>query len=621
MLFLGPVFTVFGMEDTSEQKDLLLNNIPGLLGYSQKEVKNNKNKQSEYLKKLQLVASLTIIQEELRKKVGVISDTTNDMQESLKDFFYRFGFVYTDRPCRVQQILCGSHIFFEDGNHESEIVPDTFVLTTADAKAAYLQAKNLLKIESLTASDRMEKILSKSGLASLDRTHNKLGLFIETLLAADNHELVALGKWLQHTRACEKQSKEVLSINTLLKEVALAHDPLFLRNTAGNQAAKTFGEKIEKEIEPILGFVSSYLPAFKGLLGVSKSFIEFQESYTESDELPNFDRYEKLRSIFIKPYTLVNEKLQQSHTLYSVLQKELVSHLQDRTCKNRLELIKNYSRPLYPQSFVDSVFPEKLSSNNVVVNVDVTPDEWVGSAKKFESKRKNTDRSQQQQRNKKVTQKKNQQKKSSNVQSAKKIEKEFDGEKEPQTSKNIIQQNSSPKKLPNVIYDQRVLRWRDSAFLVEQNPDERSLLYHTMPFVVNQLNKLCGVRVKQANRTHPGREDTHYYMGGEIHYKKGERTGQKETVLFALCEDDSGIAYHVGWNPKEDSLFEVFATSEYDYKFPPSNYEPTFEKNTVVVNVNDEKFKAAYRESQFCYEVDDAVNGVTIILFKPSFNA
>ncbi len=137
LMLFGNSSILFSMESKTQNKDILTN-IPALLGYSGQEVKINKSKQSEYLGKVQLLASLSLVQETLRRDVSIMSDTTDAMQNYLKDSYYRIGFKYIDRPCKVSQILEGSLVTYEDNDGETEIIPSQFICTTPEAKAAYL---------------------------------------------------------------------------------------------------------------------------------------------------------------------------------------------------------------------------------------------------------------------------------------------------------------------------------------------------------------------------------------------------------------------------------------------------------------------------------------------------
>ncbi len=624
ILLFGFNAHVVGMEESSQNKPILTS-IPVFLGFSQEEVKKNSGKQNEYLGKLRSLASLLLVQEKLRKNVATISEVTDIMQDCLKDgSYYRTEFKYTDRPCRINQIPCGSEVVFADGDREREIFPDTFVLTTPEAKAAYLQAKNLLKVKNCSAFDRMERICNRQGLLTIEKTRNKLNSFIETLLSSENKELDALRKWLKHTCASEQRLEMIAEANSLLRQIIESHDPLFFERFPKTDM-KEYYPIIKKNLDAS-GFIEIHLPSLYPLLGVNGKCIQFFEDCEDSDELPNFELYEEFRSVFIEPYTLANERLMQDKAIYAALYKELFSYFQDKTHKNRLELMKKYSKPLYLGEYLGANFPadpytvvhepQNLSSSST----DDT-NEWIDDAKKGQIKNKKKAQAQQQQKQqkKKAAEKKGKEKRVQKL-TVKAAPRRVD-QKQQQKQQQVQKQNKAIIK-----YDERIMRWLDSAFLEQQNPNDRSILYHTFSFneasrnfEADQFIIKYGVQVQRANRTHVHKMDTIYYMGGEIQYTRGERVGQRETVLFVICKDADGICYHRGFDRKEDSLFKEFETNEFEHHFPSLHDDQFCEKKSVNMKRNN-VIKKDPVEGTFCIEIDDDENnGVTIVLYKPTF--
>lgn len=169
-------------------------------------------------------------------------------------------------------------------------------------------------------------------------------------------------------------------------------------------------------------------------------------------------------------------------------------------------------------------------------------------------------------------------------------------------------------KKSSISYHQRVLNWFNKKFRALQNPDYKSVLYHTYEPLVSELVQQHGKKMEASNQTYPDQLDTVYYMKAEFRHDDGKI----EPVTVHHTVNFRGECYHRGFN-RDENLFSPVEESSYQVNFPPL-YDTDSSDYTVEKFENDSTdfySTKEYKENKFCLRVKDSRNHVEIILFKP----
>lgn len=586
ILVLGSLTPALSMEESTLNKERKTYN-PQFFGSSH-ELSSKSPKLHEHLTNIRVEASLYL---ELYKHHSAILQYTHEMKDYLSsNHYYTSGFEYADNTSPIQ-------LSTTEKNSNQEKLPfiDTYTLTSPEGKAAFLQAKNLLKIKDLNFVDICDIDL-KSNPLKTQQFLTKTQSFIARLVSSQNSELCTIGKWLKFSLANKKRNRYY---NSLLQ----------FRNLCINKP------DLPQCLEPLLNKFAIVTELMFELTHIA---------------LCNFNNYEAQKE-FADHLANAFDSAELNNT-YLILRKELFSYFTNKKFKNRRDLVNKYGTPLFQCSDFKATFPSDLLSKKLFSNESEQTclshigtkiedkDEWILHVKKPKGKRK---------KNASIAKKKKTLKKTSEkaklIEPSTIIDTKSDSKKKERLRKTNVRNsvlcnsNFDVTILEPALYDSRVLKWFNEEIKEKKNYNNRSVLYHTFPFVADHFIFKYGITNERENRSHPGQKDTVYYMGGEIQYKKGKKAGQRETVLFTCSKDPRGICYHRGFNKKESSLFEEFESSEFKYQFPALHDEPMLEGKTITVDINDEIHKSNCRESYFCIEIDDERNGVMLVLYKSCF--
>lgn len=590
--------------------------FPKLFGYN-KEQFSNKEYLESYLTELKKFISLFPLQAKFSETIEAVLNAKRDERDALTNTFFINSFEYTDKPCAVTLASDGCLVTFNDKQLGSIELPNKYMLTSSEGKAAYLQAKKLLKTNELNANERTTNI-AKIDIHKTLEEHKKWAPFITSLLESANPDLIVLGNWMKYIIAHEQCSKLTVDAVLLLKNFAAKLNPdlipIYMKMNCIQKAKHLTSDFYITNINRYWdnsALIKKCLPNFYSLIEALQTIIYLgcnDAQQTPDAEQSNFC-YELLLPTFLafqnmKPYY---------ERLYTPLHDELTSYYKDKKRSFRNELMKKYSQ----QFFLDEQFPKKLFKQEQPL-LDNTPDlfEKLSLA---ESKKKNPPT--QQKKKSKNSRKKtyNQRQTSTYLNQSNNMSQEEPEEPERYTSDviNISNTNSNPAPLEKIIYHPRILEWSNKDYSdATTNSEIESLLYHKYKFVVDEYNWRYGIKQERQNKTYPNQMDIVSYLGGEICYPDG----RKKTVLFVCCKNQQGICYHRGYQKKDETLFKEFETSEFEYNFPKLSVASQEKKSPKEKNnlMNDPI------ENQFCVYIEDKINNdakIKLVLFKPAYRA
>ena len=572
-----------------------LKTISESLGFS--ELKTKQQIES-YSNNINLLANILLLTNELSNDFDIIKMHNKAALESQHKLHPIKAFLYNDNFYKINDIDKGCIAY--DQSDLRILFPDAYIILSPEAKSAVMQAAPFI-----------EKLNDSKNFILNNDSGRRLYSFINHLEKSNNNELLLIAKWCknyiaEHQRSIALRQPATILINLIkfmMQNGNTTNSPmaLFIPNIISNGKTEDIFKSWSNDLYP---FITTNLPHVIDILKTLEYTLEKTNMMNEKAEILNCHDGAVVQSLLEKVTESVHENKENYQQLYGRLVQELQRFLQDKKCKFRLELIKNYNKVILPLAAQSSSLPTTIFVKQEIVTRDYDDydNDWLSSVKQFEYANKQIEKQQQ----KAIQQReaaRNQKRKIRNKQKEKERENEI---KEEDKQSQSIKHH----------YDYRVLRWFfDEDFIVRNNFDSDKLLKHTFDFACDGYIFTYGIRQDWLNKTNPGQIDDVYYMGGEIIYP----TGKKETVLFACCKDPAGTCYHRGIEKKPSELFDEFKGSKFNYDYP-SYYEPKPEEHSVEYVIDDTLYSKECIENNFYVSIKDNRNKVTLILFKPTFN-
>lgn len=580
--------------------------LPALLGDTHKPITSRQDKES-YLGKLHLMRNMLIVMEEYSKHLEDVAHHDSEALATEHPLHSIQGFFYGDKQKRIDDNNDGCIVLNE--SQQKAVFPTAYFLNSAEAKAAAMQAKNIIRWYNT----------SKELKNNLSSEHKALEQFSSTLDASDNEELTIISQWMKNHIHQGNRSLNLAKIVPLMDIIVFMNakipfdqmnlvttDKDFvynLRNIVANGRTRSVVEDWLGALNPL---VQTHMPHALDIFDITEFAI--REGHVIDQQLEYMD-YQQNLTFNTKLKNLLTS-LQANKQNYQYLHDRLVAEqnrfFTDKKCGYRRDLLKKYSTTVLltdknMAALPSSVFAQKSQQQHT--DPLFLAQAFVKSQKKVEQLRAS----------------KKQIKKAMRLMGQQeKFEKEefLVHETSVPMLHHTLAQNTYQTTTPDLgQYDDRCLRWFDKDFLQKNSFSREQIEKHTFAFACDHYIFKYGIPQDWPNRTNEGQIDTCYYMGGEIIHLDG----QKQTVLFACCKDPKGICYHRGIQSKESTLFAEFETAKFEYDYPAYYHELEPEKKLVTSTINNSLYSKTCYENQFYISIFDEKNKVTYILFKPNF--
>ena len=491
--------------------------------------------------------------------------------------------------------------------------------------------KKINKINNFSSNTNENKIKKALDQKTSIFFRKKIKNIAHKLINSKDSELELVGQWLLFKAIIQKMYETTRAINLKFFKIMskISHHQIlegeFINTPDGRKFSIDMDETLKKlkikeafknKLPVLIPFLENYIEEFFGSLATLEKTTQFVNYILDK----NGQTSSKESAYLINLIDGIQNQFEKNKEYYENLYRDLLQE-QKRIFKsvgkrNELFFRQEYGFDVFTDE--QTAFPENLFEPEN--QVKILSSNYIEHAEQFEETRITNSLAQLKKQEQRAKEKKLKKAIIKSESSSKdEVEEEIKENRVEITDDNITSENllsslNREVELDLSHYDNRCLCWFDLEFRGHKNPND--LLYHSFPLGMDDLIKQYGRHQDWPNRTHPGQIDSRYYIGGEIQYPDGN----KRIVLFAITQDPEGIIYHRGFELKETTLFDEFASNKFEFDFPKIFEEPSYEVKNVICNLNNCE-KLTYKINPFCITLNDALNGVNITLFRSSFES